>query len=86
MNEDSETMRFMGGVETPSHELGKIVQKLQDQFKCQGWGWMRIETQQGEKVGFVFLRRCPRLAEIELGYLRSCTILKKGLPNRQKSE
>lgn len=68
MNQDSETMRFVGGTETPRSQLKEIIQRLQDQFKSQGWGWMGIETHQGEKLGFVFLRHCLRLAEIELGY------------------
>jgi [ribosomal protein S5]-alanine N-acetyltransferase len=68
MNQDFETMRFVGGTETSQNQLKEIVRTLQDRFKSQGWGWMGIETHQGEKLGFVFLRRCPRLAEIELGY------------------
>ncbi|NJL48464.1 MAG: GNAT family N-acetyltransferase [Leptolyngbyaceae cyanobacterium SM2_5_2] len=68
MNQDSETMRFVGGTETPRSQLKEIIQRLQDQFKSRGLGVDGVETHQGEKLGFVFLRRCPRLAEIELGY------------------
>ncbi len=67
MNQDAETMRFIGGTGTPRSRIEQFIQEQQAQFSQQGWGWMTIETPQ-EKVGFVFLRQCPRLAEIELGY------------------
>jgi ribosomal-protein-alanine N-acetyltransferase len=68
MNQDSETMKFLGGVGTPRSRAENFIQKQQAQFEHQGWGWMVIETQQQEKIGFVFLRPCSRLLEIELGY------------------
>ncbi|MBD2077300.1 GNAT family N-acetyltransferase [Phormidium sp. FACHB-592] len=68
MNQDSETMKFVGGLGTPRSRVEEFIQKQQEQFLCRGWGWMVIESQQGEKLGFVFLQPCSRLSEIELGY------------------
>lgn len=67
MNGDAEMMRFLGGVGTSRHRSQEIIQKLQRQFAQQGWGWMVVETQR-EKIGFVFLKPCLRLSEIEIGY------------------
>lgn len=68
MNQDLETMKFVGGVGTPRSRVEEFIQKQKDQFVRRGWGWMVIESQQGEKLGFVFLQPCLRLSEIELGY------------------
>jgi [ribosomal protein S5]-alanine N-acetyltransferase len=68
MNQDSETMKFVGGVGTPRSRVEEFIQKQQGEFACRGWGWLVIESQQREKLGFVFLKPCSRLSEIELGY------------------
>jgi RimJ/RimL family protein N-acetyltransferase len=68
MNQDSETMRFLGTVGTPRSRVEEFIQKRQDQFAHRGWGWMVIESQQGDKLGFAFLQLCSRLSEIEIGY------------------
>jgi [ribosomal protein S5]-alanine N-acetyltransferase len=68
MNQDSETMRFLGGIGTPRSRVEEFIRKQQAQFEQRGWGWMVIETQQQEKIGFVFLQSNSQLFEIELGY------------------
>ena len=68
MNQDPETMRFLGGIGTPRNRVQAFIQNQQTQFEHQGWGWMVIETHQHEKIGFIYLGYCSRLSEIELGY------------------
>lgn len=69
MNGDAEMMKFLGGVGTPRDKVQEFIHRQQNHFERYGWGWMVIETQQvREKIGFVFLQHCWRLAEIELGY------------------
>jgi ribosomal-protein-alanine N-acetyltransferase len=67
MNCDPAVMEFLSGVGTPRAKIAAFLQKQQIHVDRYGWGWMVIETQQ-EKIGFVFLQHCSRLAEIELGY------------------
>jgi [ribosomal protein S5]-alanine N-acetyltransferase len=68
MNQDVETMKFIGGVGAPRSRVEAFTRKQQEEFAYRGWGWMVIESQQGVKLGFVFLQPCLRLSEIELGY------------------
>lgn len=68
MNGDAETMKFIGGTETPFSKIQTFIQEQKIHFEQHNWGWMVIETRQTQKIGLVFLRRCSRLSEIEIGY------------------
>jgi [ribosomal protein S5]-alanine N-acetyltransferase len=77
MNQDVETMRFLGGVGVSRGYMNTFIHKQQTQFAEHDWGWMVIESQ-ADKIGFVFLRYCSRLGEIELGYRLSRNFWGKG--------
>ncbi|MEL6334843.1 MAG: GNAT family N-acetyltransferase, partial [Cyanobacteria bacterium J06626_26] len=68
MNQDTETMRFLGALVRLEAELRDLFKNSKLISSNRGWGWMTIETPQQQKIGFVFLQPSSRLSEIELGY------------------
>lgn len=56
MNDDAETMKFVGGTGTPLSKIQTFIQEQKIYFEQHNWGWMVIETRQNQKIGLSTLR------------------------------